>query len=76
MNITMQKNLNMRRIFPIIILDMLYFVYLGKDRIAETDTLDFVKSVARKYPDCRIKEVGSGKVFKPKFVKKEAVPVA
>lgn len=51
---------------------MIYLVYEKQELIAETDTLDFVKQVVRVHPDCAIKEMGTGKVYKPKLVRKSA----
>lgn len=49
---------------------MIYLIYEKSDLIAETDSLKFVKEVARSRPGCLIKEIGSGKVYKPKLTLK------
>jgi hypothetical protein len=49
---------------------MIYLIYEKTDLIAETDSLKFVKEVIRARPGCLIKEIGSGKVYKPKLTQK------
>ncbi len=49
---------------------MIYLIYEKTDLIAETDSLKFVKEVVRSRPDCLIKEIGSGKVYKAKLTRK------
>ena len=49
---------------------MIYLIYEKKDLIAETDSLQFVKEVVKSRPDCLIKEIGSGKVYRPKLTPK------
>jgi hypothetical protein len=48
---------------------MIYLIYEKTDLIAETDSLQFVKEVKSR-PGCLIKEIGSGKVYKPKLTQK------
>lgn len=55
---------------------MIYLIYQNSDLIVETDNLDFVKRVIRKRPNCAIKELASGKVYRPRIMKKEAAVVA
>ena len=55
---------------PILIVAMIYLIYEKTDLIAETDSLKFVKEVVRSRPDCLIKEIGSGKVYKAKLARK------
>lgn len=43
---------------------MIYFIYEKQNLIAETDNLEFVKTVMKKHPGCLAKELGTGKVFK------------
>ena len=47
---------------------MIYLIYEKTDLIAETDSLKFVKEVVKSRPDCLIKEIGSGNIYKPKLV--------
>jgi hypothetical protein len=49
---------------------MIYLIYEKTDLIAETDSLKFVKKVVKSRPDCLIKEIGSGKVYRPKLTEK------
>lgn len=57
-----------------IITEMIYQIYKDKDLIVETDSMDFVKSVVRRHTDCLVKELLTGRVYKPKVVKKAATP--
>jgi hypothetical protein len=57
-------------VLPIFKIAMIYLIYEKKDLIAETDSLKFVKEVVKSRPDCLVKEIGSGKVYKPKLVRK------
>ena len=49
---------------------MIYQIFEQRDLIAETDSLQFVKQVVKSRPGCLIKEIGSGKVYKPKLTRK------
>ena len=49
---------------------MIYLIYEKQNLIAETDSLDFVKEVVRSRPDCAVKEIGTGKVYKPKLIRR------
>ena len=49
---------------------MIYQIFEQRDLIAETDSLKFVKEVVKSRPGCLIKEIGSGKVYKPKLTRK------
>ncbi len=51
---------------------MIYFIYEQNNLIAETDNLQFLKTVAKKHPGCLVKEARTGKVFKVKLVEKTA----
>ena len=55
---------------------MIYQIYRGRDLIAETDNMDFVKSVVHRYPDCSIREMLTGRVYRPKLVKRRAAKAA
>ena len=55
---------------------MIYQIYRGRDLIAETDNMDFVKSVVHRYPDCSIRELLTGRVYRPKLVKRRAAKTA
>jgi hypothetical protein len=47
---------------------MVYVIYAKQDLVVETDSLDYVKKIVRAHPDCSIRELGSGKVYRPKLV--------
>jgi hypothetical protein len=49
---------------------MIYQIYEKMDLIAETDSLKFVKEVVKSRPGCMVKEIGTGKVYRPKLVRK------
>ena len=49
---------------------MIYLIYEKTDLIAETDSLKFVKEVVKSRPECLIKEIGAGKVYRPKLTTK------
>jgi hypothetical protein len=49
---------------------MIYLIYEKTDLIAETDSLKFVKEVVKSKPECLIKEIGSGKIYKPRLAVK------
>ena len=49
---------------------MIYLIYEKTDLIAETDSLKFVKEVVKSKPECLIKEIGSGKVYRPRLTVK------
>lgn len=51
---------------------MIYLVYDRQELIAETDSLEFLKSVVKEHPQCAVKELVSGKLYKPRLVSKEA----
>jgi hypothetical protein len=51
---------------------MIYVVYERQEPIAETDSLDFLKAVVRAHPNCAVKELVSGKVYRPKLVRRSA----
>jgi hypothetical protein len=55
---------------PILVVAMIYLIYEKADLIAETDSLKFVKEVVKSRPGCLIKEIVSGKVYKPKLTRK------
>ena len=50
---------------------MIYLVYDRQELIAETDSLEFLKTVVKDHPDCAVKELASGKLYKPRLVRKE-----
>jgi hypothetical protein len=47
---------------------MIYVIQAKQDLIVETDSLEFVKKTVRDHPDCSIRELGSGKVYRPRLV--------
>jgi hypothetical protein len=49
---------------------MIYLIYEQQNLIAETDSLKFVKEVIKTRPDCAVKEIGTGKVYRPRLVRK------
>jgi hypothetical protein len=55
---------------PIILDRMIYLVYDGQELIAETDSLEFLKVVVKEHPECAVKELTSGKLYKPRLVRK------
>jgi len=48
--------------------DMIYLISDTPDLLVETDNLDYVKKVVRAHPNCSIRELGSGKVYRPRLV--------
>ncbi|MBA7620743.1 hypothetical protein ES703_28098 [subsurface metagenome] len=58
----MQDEINCSIHIPIIRV-MIYLVYEKKDLIAETDSIDFVKKLVKKNPDCRVKEATTDKIL-------------
>jgi len=51
---------------------MIYLVYDRQELIAETDSLEFLKAVVKEHPDCAVKELSSGKIYKPRLVRRDA----
>ena len=49
---------------------MIYYIYSKGDLIAETDSVDLVKTFIRENPDCSVKDAVTGKEFTIKYVKK------
>jgi hypothetical protein len=47
---------------------MIYVIQAKQDLTVETDSLEFVKRTVREHPDCSIRELGSGKVYRPRLV--------
>jgi hypothetical protein len=47
---------------------MIYVIQAKQDLIVETDSLEFVKKTVRDHPDWSIRELGSGKVYRPRLV--------
>ncbi len=62
------------RFWPILEVRMLYFIYEETELVAETDSLEFVQSVARRHPACFIRQSGTEKVLSPTFVKGQPAP--
>ena len=50
---------------------MIYLVYDRQELIAETDSLEFLKAVVKEHPQCAIKELTSGKLYKARVVHKD-----
>lgn len=50
--------------------EMIYLVYERQELIAETDSVEFLKALVRAHPDCAVKELTSGKLYKPRLVPK------
>ena len=42
---------------------MIYFVYDGKQRVAETDTIEVVNTIVRSHPEFKVQDALSGKWF-------------
>ena len=51
---------------------MIYLISDTPDLLVETDNLEYVKRIVRAHPNCSIRELGSGKVYRPKLVSKKA----
>jgi hypothetical protein len=51
---------------------MIYNIYVHGDLIAETDSIDLVKTFIRENPECSIKDAASGKEFTIGYGKKPA----
>jgi hypothetical protein len=49
---------------------MIYLVYDRQELIAETDSLEFLKVVVKDHPECAVKELTSGKLYKARLVPK------
>jgi len=49
---------------------MIYIVYDRQEPIAETDSLEFLQAVVKEHPECAVKELTSGKLYKPRLVPK------
>ena len=45
---------------------MLYFIYRDKELLAETDSIDFVKSFVKKHENCSVKNGKTGEEIKVK----------
>ena len=55
---------------------MLYDIYKDGDLIAETDNVDFVKSVIHEHPNCSVRDAATGREFRIRYVKKASPPAA
>ena len=49
---------------------MIYLISDTPDMVVETDNLEYVNKIVRAHPNCSIRELGSGKVYRPKLVSK------
>ncbi len=45
---------------------MLYFIYKDKELLAETDSIDFVRSFVKKHENCQVKNARTGEEIKVK----------
>ena len=51
--------------------DMIYQISDTPDLVVETDNLEYVKKIVRSHPNCSIRELGTGKVYRPRLVPRE-----
>jgi hypothetical protein len=49
---------------------MIYLIYEKQELIAETDSLEYLKKVVKAHPDCAVRELGTGKTYKPTLTRK------
>jgi hypothetical protein len=47
---------------------MIYRIQANPELVVETDSLEFVKKVVRAHPECTIRELGTGKVYRPRLI--------
>ena len=51
---------------------MIYQISDTPDMVVETDSLDYVKKIVRAHPNCSIRELGTGKVYRPRLVPRQS----